>query len=183
MAYTFDEPRIGLLQIANIDTGIIPPGNGTTAIPTPPNVLGSVLRAFDPTLGEGEFTMLKGVANTIVGSVVIYDATTYVTTLAPSTANLARPVAISMAANTAATTFSWYQICGSATVAKQVNHQIAPNLAIGISSSAGKIVASSSAGAGKEVEAARYTAATTAASASTTCVIIIDRPMMQGRIT
>jgi hypothetical protein len=181
MAYTFDEPRIGLLQIANTDAGFTPP-NQATAIPTPPNVLGAIVRAFDPTYGEGEFIMLKGVAATAVGSLVTYDATTYVTALAPSTANLARPVAVAMAANVAATTFGWYQISGSAVVTKSTNHNIQPNLAVGVYS-AGKIAASSSAGAGKEIEGARYSGTATAASASTTCVIVIDRPCMQGRIT
>lgn len=181
MAYTFDEPRVGMLQIANTDAGITPP-NQSTVIPTPPNVLGCTLRAFDPTLGEGEFILLLGVAGTAIGSLVTYDATTYQTALCPSTANLARPVAVAMSANLA-TTFGWYQIAGSATVLKQVNHQIAANLAVGISSSAGKIVASSSAGAGKEIEGARKTATGTVASATTTCVIVIARPTMQGRIT
>lgn len=181
MAYTFDEPRLGLLQIANTDAGITPP-NQATVIPTPPNILGGMVRAFDPTLGEGEFILLLGVAGTAVGALVIYDATTYQTTLCPSTANLARPVAVAMSANLAAT-FGWYQIAGSATVLKQTNHQIAANLAVGISSSAGKIVASSSAGAGKEIEGARKTATGTVASATTTCVIVIARPTMQGRIT
>lgn len=181
MAYTFDEPRLGMLQIANTDAGITPP-NQATVIPTPPNVLGTIVRAFDPTYGEGEFIYLLGVAATAVGTLVIYDSQTYQTTLTPSTANLARPVAVAMSANLAAT-FGWYQISGSAVVLKQTNHQIAANLAVGISSSAGKIVASSSAGAGKEIENARKTTTGTAASASTTCVIIIDRPHMQGRIT
>ena len=181
MAYTFDEKDIGLLQIANTDAGFTPP-NQSTVIPTPPTVLGSVKRAFDPTYGEGEFILLQGVAGTAVGALVTYDSTTYQTALCPSTANLARPVAVAMSANLAAT-FGWYQISGSAVVLKQTNHQIAGNLAVGISSSAGKIVASSSAGAGKEIEGARKSVSGTASSASTTVVIVIDRPAMQGRIT
>jgi len=181
MAYTFDEPNLGLLQIANTDAGFTPP-NQSTVIPTPPTVLGTIKRAFDPTYGEGEFILLQGVAGTAVGALVTYDSTTYQTALCPSTANLARPVAVAMSANLA-TTFGWYQISGSAVVLKQTNHQIAANLAVGISSSAGKIVASSSAGAGKEIEGARKTTTGTASSASTTCVIVIDRPAMQGRIT
>jgi len=51
MAYTFDEPKAGLLQIANTDTGVTM-ANGSSAIPTPPAVLGMVCRAFDPTYGE-----------------------------------------------------------------------------------------------------------------------------------
>lgn len=181
MAYAFVEPQLGYTQIASIDSGFTPPSS-TTAIPTPPNTLGQTVRAFDPTYGEGEFIFLLGVAGTAVGSLVIYDSQTYQTTLCPSTANLARPVAVAMSATTA-TTWGWYQISGSAVVLKQTNHQIASNLAVGVSSSAGKIVASSSAGAGKEIQAARKTTSGTASSASTTCVIVINRPHMQGRIT
>lgn len=181
MAFTFVEPQLGYLQIANIDSGITPP-NQSTAIPSPPNTLGQRVRAFDPTFGEGEFILLKGVAATAVGTAVNYDATTFITTIMPATANLARPIAWAMAANTAATTFSWYQISGAVTALKSTNHNIQPNLAVGIFS-AGKIAASSSAGAGKEIEGARYSGTTTAASASTTCVIVVDRPHMQGRIT
>lgn len=181
MAYIFDETRLGVLQIANVDTGVTT-ANSATAIPTPPNVLGCIVRGFDPTFGEGEFILLKGVASTAVGSLVNYDATAYTTTLAPSTANQARPLAVAMAANTSATAFAWYQISGSAVVQKSVNRNIQPNTAVGVFS-AGKIAASSSAGAGKEIENARYTATTSATSASTTCVIIIDRPHAQGRIT
>lgn len=182
MAYTFDEPKLGMLQIAQFDTGYIPPGNGTTAIPTPPLVLGGVYRAFDPTYGEGEFICLKGVASTAIGSCVTYDAQTYVTALTPLTDNLARPVAWAMSANILATTFGFYQIGGSVVALKSLNHNIQPNLAIGMFS-VGKIAASSSAGAGNEIEGARYSGTATAASASTTCVIIVDRPAMQGRIT
>ena len=75
MAYTFDEAKAGLLQIANTDSGVTM-ANGTAAIPTPPAVLGMVVRAFDPTYGEGEFILLLGVASTVIGSMVTYNATT-----------------------------------------------------------------------------------------------------------
>lgn len=181
MTYAFVEPALGMLQIANTDAGFTPP-NQSTVIPTPPAYLGQTVRAFDPTYGEGEFILLLGVASTVVGSVVIYDSVTYQTTLCPSTANLARPIAVAMSANLAAT-FGWYQISGSSVMLKQTNHQIAANLAVGISSSTGRIVASSSAGAGKEIQGARKTTTGTVASATTTCVVVINRPHLQGRIT
>ena len=59
MAYTFDDFKAGLLQVAVTDSGVTM-ANGSSAVPTPPNVLGSVIRAFDPTYGEGEFIMLVG---------------------------------------------------------------------------------------------------------------------------
>lgn len=182
MAYAFIEPILGVLQIANVDAGFTTANGTALAIPTPPAYLGMIEKAFDPTFGMGEFIMLLGVAGTSIGALVTYDSATYQTALCPSTANLARSVAVAMSAATAVQ-FGWYQISGSATVLKQTNHQIAANLAVGISSSAGKIVASTSAGNGKEIQNARKTTTGTAASASTTCVIIIDRPHMQGRTT
>lgn len=178
MAYTFDEPRLGMLQIAATDSGVIPANNGTTAIPTPPNVLGSVVRAFDPTYGEGEFILLKGVASTIVGSMVVYDGTTYVTTLAATTGNQARPVAWAMSANTAATTFGWYQISGTVVASKSAV-AIAPRVAIGVNST-GKI---GNTGTGKEIEGARSANLATVASATATITIVVDRPALQGRVT
>src|SRR2546430_988888 len=69
--------------------------------------LGRIVRAIDPTYGEGEFIYLLGVASTVVGSVVTWDGATtgtptYQTVLAPSTANLAQPLAVAMSANVAA---------------------------------------------------------------------------------
>ena len=177
MAYTFDEPRAGLLQIGVVDDGVTM-ANGASAIPTPPNVLGSVVRAFDPTYGEGEFILLAGVAGTAVGSLVIYDGTTYATTLVPVTANQARPVAVAMVANTSASKFSWYQISGTAVVLKTAT-SISAKVGVGVTS-IGKVSASAS---GKEILGARSANAATVASATTTLTIVINAPHMQGRTT
>lgn len=177
MAYTFDEPKLGLLQINQTDAGITSPGDGVTTIPTPPNKLGMIVRAFDPTYGEGEFILLKGVASTAVGSVVIWDGTTYATTLAAVTANQARPVAISMAANTSSSVYSWYQIAGTAVAARTTGVKLSPTVAIGVTS-VGKVAASSS---GKEILGARSANAATVASATTTVTVVLNRPHMQGR--
>ncbi len=176
MAYTFDEPRLGMLPLASFDTGVIPPNNGTTAIPTPPAALGNVVRATDPTYGQGEFIMLKGVASTVVGSLVIYDPTTYVTTLAPVTTNQARPVAISMSANILATTFGWYQIGGSAVVQKSVGTKLSGSVAVSVKST-GKIGGTAT---GTKILGARNVV--TAASAATTAILIIDRPHFEGGV-
>jgi hypothetical protein len=177
MAYTFDEPKLGLLQIAQTDAGETTAG-GTT-IPTGPNKLGMIVRAFDPTYGEGEFILLKGVASTTVGSLVIWDGTTYATTLCAVTANQARPVAVSMAANTSASVYSWYQIAGTAVAARTTGVKLSPTVAIGVTS-VGKVSASAT---GKEVLGARSANAATVASATATVTVVLNRPHLQGRIT
>lgn len=182
MAYTVQFAGVaGYVPVANTDAGFTTANGTALAIPTPPASLGMIIQGTDPTYGSAEFICLLGVANTVVGSLVIFDATTYQTTLCPSTANLARPVAVAMSA-AGAGVFGWYQLTGSAVVTKSLNHNIQPNLTVGIFST-GKIAAGSSAGNGKEIQGARFTAAATAASAATTCVIVIDRPHMQGRTT
>ncbi len=178
MAYTFDEKDIGLLPVGVIDTGYSTANGTANAIPTPPNVLGSVKRAFDPTYGEGEFIMLKGVASTKVGSVVVYDGTTYLTTLAATTKNQARPIAISMTANTLTSGFAWYQIGGTAVAAKGTA-SIQPKVTVAVTTT-GLIGNTNS---GIELQGARSANAATLTAAITTITLIIDRPHMQGRIT
>lgn len=178
MAYTFDDYKSGLLQIANVDTGITT-ANGTAAIPTPPNVLGSVIRAFDPTYGEGEFIMLVGVASTVVGSLVTYNTTTYQTALSPNTANLAQPVAVAMSANTAGT-FGWYQIEGLAVVKKTA---VAVNAGVPVYQSATTGRVMPTAASGKQVLGARTANLATVASTVSTVIVSINRPHMQGQTT
>lgn len=178
MAYTFDEPKLGLLQITAVDAGFTPP-NQSTAIPTPPTTLGMIARAFDPTFGEGEFIVLAGVASTVVGSLVIYNTTSYTTTLCPSTANLAQPVAVAMSANVAATTFGWYQISGVAVI-KKTAVKVNPNVPLFISATAGRVFPTAT--SGKQILGARTANATTIASATSTVNAILDRPHAQGQI-
>ena len=178
MAYTFDDYKSGLLQIAVVDTGITT-ANGTSVIPTPPNVLGGVIRAFDPTYGEGEFIMLVGVASTVVGSLVTYNTTTYQTALSPNTANLAQPVAVAMSANTAGT-FGWYQIEGLAVVKKTA---VAVNVGVPVYQSATTGRVMPTAASGKQVLGARSANLATVAATVSTIIVSINRPHMQGATT
>ena len=177
MAYTFDEPRAGLLQIAQTDSGITTAG-GTT-IPTPPAVLGTIVRAFDPTYGEGEFILLLGVASTVVGSVVRYNATTYQTTLVVNTAVKDVPVAVAMSACTAGL-YGWYQIAGNAVI-KKTAVTVAPNVTLFLSATAGRVKVLAS--AGLQVVAARSANLTTVTSTTSTVTVTINRPHLQSQIT
>lgn len=178
MAYTFDEYKAGMLQIANTDAGVTM-ANGSSAIPTPPAVLGMVCRAFDPTYGEGEFILLLGVASTVVGSLVTYNTTTYQTALSPNTANLAQPVAVAMAANTAGL-FGWYQIEGLAVV-KKTAVAVNANVAVYQSATTGRIMPT--AASGKQLLGARSANLATIAATVSTVIVSINRPHMQGQTT
>lgn len=100
MAYYITTTQMGLPAIANTDTVQYAP-------------IGTRVRAVDPTYGEGEFIYLKGIASTVVGSVVIYDEYANTTTL--GVAGSRGPVAVAMSANVASQ-FGWYQIAGSSVV-------------------------------------------------------------------
>lgn len=145
-------------------------------------VLGTTCRAVDQsgTYGEGEFIYLLGVASTVVGSLVSYNATTFQTALVPSTANLNTPVAVAMSANVASQ-YGWYQIGGYGVVAKIVTVNATPQPKIYISGTAG--LATTVSASGKEVLGMKGANLATVASATTALAVIMDRPFMQGQIT
>ena len=114
MAYTID--TAGFQQIADTDTVKNHP-------------LGTIVRGWDPTYGEGEFIYLLGVASTTVGNIVNYDAA-YQTALHSSALNVPRPVAVAMSANVASQ-YGWYQISGLAVVKKADSVSFAAAAALG----------------------------------------------------
>ena len=175
MAYSFVEPILGMLQVAETDAGITPP-NSSTAIPTPPATLGQVVRAYDPILGEGEMILLLGVASTVVGSLVSYNATTYQTALSANTARLAGPVAVAMSACTAGL-FGWYQIGGLAVI-KKTAVAVSAQVAVYQSATTGRIMAT--AASGMQIEGARSANLASVTSTTSTVIVSINRPHKAG---
>lgn len=96
MAYSITTPIIGPQPIAEFSDVARHP-------------LGTVVEAFDPNLGAGQFVYAKGVANTAVGSWVTITAKDGSTALLA--ANAIGRVGIAMAA-TVANNYGWYQITG-----------------------------------------------------------------------
>jgi len=141
--------------------------------------LGTVVRAKDPTLGEGEFIYLLGCANTVVGSVVSWNATSFLTTLVPNTANLAVPLAVAMSANVA-NSYGWYQIGGLATV-KKTAVAVSPQVVMYISGTAGRLMTTSA--SGKQILGAKSANLTSVTSTTSTVVVLINQPHAQGRVT
>lgn len=178
MAYSFVEPVAGLLQIAETDAGVTM-ANGSSAIPTPPATLGTIVRAFDPTYGEGEFILLLGVAATEVGLIVKYNATTYQTVVVTNTAVQDVPVAVAMSANLAGT-FGWYQIAGNAVI-KKTAVAVTPQVTVFLSATAGRVKVLAS--AGLQVVAARSANLATIAAGTSTVTVTINRPHLQSQIS
>jgi len=140
--------------------------------------LGTIVKAYDQTLGEGEFIYLEGVASTKVGSLVVYNNSAGTTTLAPNTAHLGESVAVAMSACTASN-FGWYQIGGVATVLKTAV-KVNPNVNIFLSATAGRVMPT--AASGKEILNAISVNAATVASGTSTVLVQINRPFAQGQV-
>lgn len=100
MTYNFTDPKAGMQPIAETST-------------TQKHPIGTRVKAFDPTYGEGEFIYLKGLASTALGELVTYDNYGNVTKRA--VAGDRGPAAVAMSANVA-NQYGWYQIFGSAKV-------------------------------------------------------------------
>lgn len=165
MAYKITSTQVGLQPIANTET-------------TQLHNLGTICRGYDTTYGEAEFIYLKGIASTVVGSVVTYNPTTWTTALAPVGTNKPEPIAVAMSANVASQ-YGWYQISGMAVMAKSSAVSLAAQAAVGVKT-VGYIA---STGSGKEVQGALVAAVASAASGRTTVTVLINRPHMQGRVT
>jgi hypothetical protein len=166
--------------------GIQPIGQTNAALPSQYQVgqsasfgqnhpLGTIIRAEDATLGEGEFIYLTGAANTVVGMLVTYNNLAGTTTAVPNTASQNVPVAVAMSANVASQ-FGWYQIAGIATITKTAT-KINPAAKLAISATAGSVIGGST--AGKMIMNCITVNAATVASATGTIQATINRPFME----
>lgn len=168
MAYHVVEARVVEQAIADTST-------------TQKHRLGEEVRAYDSTYGEGTFIYLLGVASTVVGSLVKYNATTYQTALLSVTngKNKGVPVAVAMSANVAAQ-YGWYQIRGNAVI-KKTTVAVTPQVPIFISATDGRLKVLAS--AGQQILGAQTANLTTVVTTTSTVVVTINRPHTQGQIT
>lgn len=143
--------------------------------------LGTIVRGVSATYGEGEFIYLLGVASTVIGDVVIYNATTWQTvrTVGSTHKNTGAAVAVAMSANVAAG-YGWYQMSGNAVV-KKTAVAVTPQVAVMLSATAGRVKVLTS--AGFMVVGARSANLTTVTSTTSTVVVTVNRPHIQGQIT
>lgn len=157
MVFRPSTPYIGLQPIADTST-------------TKNHPLGTIIRAVDPTLGEGEFIYLQGIGSTVVGSIVNYDDN-FVTALdTAAVSGPSRPLAVAMSANVASQ-YGWYQISGLAVATKANTVSFADGAGLG--SAAGLAVAVAT---GTVIQSAVVRTVASAKSDVTTVKIAISRP-------
>lgn len=181
MAYGFTTPQVGLPAITDHTAPVTVETIGSTVVTSVSAPLGTVVRAKDPTYGEGEFIRLLGVASTVVGSLVKYNATTHQTALltVANGKNKGVPVAVAMAA-TVAGEHGWYQISGNAVI-KKTTVAVTPQVPIFISGTDGRMKVLAS--AGQQILGAQTANLTTIVTTTSTVVVTINRPHTQGQIT
>jgi hypothetical protein len=139
--------------------------------------LGTIVRAEHRTYGGAEFIYLKGVASTVVGSLVDYDPFLATTALAPATGGVG-PVAVAMSANVA-NQFGWYCIAG--TVPVKAPNAMTPGADVfSLAATPGSV--DDAAVAGEQILGAKV-AATTGNPSTGLGLITINRPFHQGQIT
>jgi len=182
MTYVPVENRAGIQPIAQTN-GALPSQYqvGQSQAFGQAHPLGTIVKAYDPIYGEGEFIYLLGVASTVVGSVVTWGGNTsgtpnYQTALAPATANLDEPLAVAMSANVAGQ-YGWYQISGQAVVA--TNGTLTAGAPVYLAGS-GQLTTTQA--NGKQVLNAQSITATGTPAAGQ-AVVEIQRPFAQGQIT
>lgn len=183
MAYTIKTPMSGFPSITSTlaATGTLTQG-ATTVYPAsalgraPGPRLGEIIEAYDPVYGNGEFIYLQGVASTVVGSLVTYDAYLNTTTLAPATGGKG-PVAVAMSINLL-TFYGWYQIQGTAAV-KAPNAMVVGAEVFMLAATPGSV--DDAAVNGEQVLNAVVTT-TTGTPSTGLALITINRPFLQGQI-
>jgi hypothetical protein len=212
--WSFLDPIIGVLDIGFVSTDAPGPGPAatglqnvaTSVLPRPvfEPMLGQILRAWEPTLGFGEFIYLAVPVSTAVplGTVCSYEfgpsGTQYSYVIMPAGAtslNTGAPVAVCIAStvnnsgagitsNAASVQYAWFQ-CGGATQVLKTNIQVAPvateqGAGVYMSATAGRIYTTAS--AGKQILGARLANQTTVTSTSSCVLVYLNgRPSMEGK--
>lgn len=168
MAFVVTNPVIGTQPIADTST-------------TKNHHTGTIVRAVDPTYGEGEFIYLRGVASTVAGDWVSYTTSNGATndgatTRWTGTANTGLPLAVAMSANVSGQ-YGWYQITGSAVancsgaVSAGEDVFFAQTATVGATTVGGKQVLGATAASAQAVPV------------SGQAIYILSRPFVQGQIT
>ena len=157
MTFLVSTPVVGFQEIDDTST-------------TQNHPLGTIVTGVDGTLGGAEFIYLKGVASTVVGSIVNYDDGFQTALDTSATAGPSRPLAVAMSANVA-DQYGWYQISGLAVATKANTVSFADGAGLGATS--GLAVAALS---GNVIQGAIVRTVASAKSDVTTVAIAINRP-------
>ena len=145
----------------------------TDHVTTAQHALGHIITAKDPTYGIGEFIYLVGVASTVAGSIVSYDAAgtlAFQSALHTTELDKPRPVAVAMSACVAGEK-GWYQISGIAVALKANTVSFAAGAGLGATAGSAVAVAT-----GVILNGALVAIVASAKSDVTSVRVMISRP-------
>lgn len=184
MAYQFADVVLGAPGLSDL-TQIAP---GVTNLPSVvlEAQLGEIRKAWDPSLGYGEFIYLKIPTATVVaaGNIVQWTAG-YTVALLPVLAtskNTGVSVAVAPVAMPSITPvqYAWFQIQGQCNVLKTAV-AVSPNVVVYASATTGRLKVLTSAGG--QILGMRSFNAASVTSTTSTVLCYLDRPKLQGQIT
>lgn len=166
MAYAIVTPSLGYPPIADVqDSAVIP--------------VGTKVKAYDPTYGEGEFIFLRGSASIAAGNLVYYNdnavADTAKLTTTSGVVDGGSPLGVAKSAMIA-NKYGWVQIGGKALVLKTATKidPATPTAKVYLSATAGRVMPTSV--AGRQVIGARFQAAATVTTTTSTCIVTLNAP-------
>ena len=172
MAYKSVDTHIGTQDLATVDT--------TARVP-----LGTEIRVYDPTYGEGRAVYLAVPTSTAISAGTLVYAT-------PSTNRVAAVPAVgtskktgravyvcinAVSSDTTNVQYTWFLKKGITPVLKTAV-QVVPDSAVYISTTAGRFYLTASAGA--QIVGARTANAATVTTTTSTVLVNIDNPALQG---
>lgn len=135
----------------------------------------------DTVLGRVQAIFLPTVASVTSGSVVVFRQSAsgvYTTAVVPNTANQAQSIAVSLHTG-AANNYGWFALAGTVKVKKTAT-KVTPNVAMYVSATTGRLMAT--AASGKQVLGMRASPTATVASATSTVTVTMNHPHLQGAI-
>lgn len=143
--------------------------------------LGTQVRAYDTTYGEGEYVFLRGSANIFAGALCYYNdnavADTAKLTTTSGVVDGGSPLCIATAA-IVADKYGWFQIEGKALVYKTATKiDPASTFKVYLSGTAGRVMPTSV--AGRQIIGARFAATATVTTTTSTCVITLNNPQQK----
>jgi hypothetical protein len=195
MTYTPVENRLGIQPIAQANPYSAGLQSGQSPFFNKEHPLGSIIRAYDPVYGEGEFIYLLMASTQAIGNLVTFagwgtvsgdgsgNEAQFQAVLTTNTATQSRAVAVAMSAfpsGSPAAAFGWFQIKGAAVILSNGTAAAGSQPYLTNTANAGTIT--TSANAGLEIWNTRIIAAVGNPSGNF-CVAQIDRPSLPGIIT
>lgn len=186
MTYTLSSPTIG---VPDVTTVVATGGVGTPGIAQLPSVTteaqpGQVVEAWDATLGNAQFILLKVPVSTAIAVGLLYQFDkNYTIVLVPAGGTSKNTGVAVTAAYTAVTSnatliqYAWFVIRGQVPVLKTAV-QVAPQTAVYISGTAGRITNVSS--SGKQILGARTQNTATVTTTTSTINVYLNFSAIEG---